>query len=98
MLGPFQGKIACVRIPFNRGVCGHCYTTKNYVYVPNVHEFSDHIACDSQTNSELVIPIIKNNKVLALIDIDSISYDRFSKDEIKVLVEATYEIAKFIKF
>ena len=98
VLGPFQGKVACLRIPFNKGVCGHCYTTKEYIYVPDVHEFPGHIACDSASNSELVIPIIQNDKVLALLDIDSTSFNRFSKEEISAFVEVTYEIAKYIKF
>lgn len=98
VLGPFQGKIACVRIPFNKGVCGHCYTTQKFIYVPDVHKFESHIACDSATNSELVIPIIQNDKVLALLDIDSISFDRFSPEEVSSLVDVTSEIGKFIKF
>lgn len=98
VLGPFQGKVACVRIPFNKGVCGHCYTTKNYVYVRDVHEFPGHIACDSATNSELVVPIIQNDEVLALLDIDSISFDRFTEEEVAAFVEVTTELAKHIKF
>lgn len=98
VLGPFQGNVACVRIPFDKGVCGHCYTTKTFTYVPDVHKFSGHIACDSQTNSELVIPIIKNNNVVALLDIDSIKFDRFSNDEVSTLVYVTNEIFSNMKF
>lgn len=98
VLGPFQGKVACIRIPFNKGVCGHCYTIKKYVYVSDVHSFEGHIACDSKTNSELVIPLIKNGEVLALLDIDSISYDRFSQEEIEIFVEITNKIASFLNF
>lgn len=98
VLGPFQGKIACVRIPFNKGVCGHCYTTKEPIYVPDVHKFKGHIACDSDTNSELVIPIIQNNEIKALLDIDSIKYDRFSKEEVNTLIELTNEISKLLIF
>ncbi|ERK59428.1 GAF domain protein [Gemella bergeri ATCC 700627] len=98
VLGPFQGKVACTRIPFNKGVCGHCFTTKNTVYVENVHNFSGHIACDSASNSELVIPILKDNKVVALLDIDSTLFNRFTQDEVAAFSEVTGIIFKKIKF
>ena len=98
VLGPFQGKVACTRIPFNKGVCGHCYTTKETIYVKDVHQFPGHIACDSATNSELVIPIIQNNEVVALLDIDSIEFDRFSPEEVLVFNEVTKQIFENIKF
>lgn len=98
VLGPFQGKVACVRIPFDKGVCGHCYTEKRTIYVEDVHQFPGHIACDSATNSELVIPIIQEEKVVALLDIDSISYNRFSKAEIEAFNLVTKEIFSHIKF
>lgn len=98
VLGPFQGKVACTRIPFNKGVCGHCYTAKEAIYVKDVHQFPGHIACDSATNSELVIPIIKNNEVVALLDIDSIEFDRFSPEEVLVFNEVTKQIFENIKF
>ena len=98
VLGPFQGKVACTRIPFNKGVCGHCYTTKEAIYVKDVHQFPGHIACDSATNSELVIPIIQNNEVVALLDIDSIEFDRSSPEEVLVFNEVTKQIFENIKF
>ncbi|MDO4813860.1 MAG: GAF domain-containing protein [Gemella sp.] len=98
VLGPFQGKVACIRIPFNKGVCGHCYTIQEAVYVEDVHKFPGHIACDSATNSELVIPILKKEKVVALLDIDSISFDRFSKEEIDVLIDVTNQIFNELNF
>ena len=98
VLGPFQGKVACARIPFNKGVCGHCYTTKEAIYVKDVHQFPGHIACDSATNSELVIPIIQNNEVVALLDIDSIEFDRFSPEEVLAFNEVTKQIFENIKF
>ena len=98
VLGPFQGKVACTRIPFNKGVCGHCYTRKEAIYVKDVHQFPGHIACDSATNSELVIPIIQNNEVVALLDIDSIEFDRFSPEEVLVFNEVTKQIFENIKF
>ncbi|WP_314004214.1 GAF domain-containing protein [Gemella morbillorum] len=98
VLGPFQGKVACTRIPFNKGVCGHCYTTKEAIYVKDVHQFPGHIACDSATNSELVIPIIQNNEVVALLDIDSIEFDRFSPEEVLAFSEVTKELFENIRF
>ena len=98
VLGPFQGKVACTRIPYTKGVCGHTFTTKEVTYVKNVHEFKGHIACDSETNSELVIPIIKENEVVALLDIDSKEFERFSQDEVAAFSEATKEIFKNVKF
>ncbi|MBF0709998.1 MULTISPECIES: GAF domain-containing protein [unclassified Gemella] len=98
VLGPFQGKVACIRIPFNKGVCGHCYTSKETVYVENVHKFPGHIACDSATNSELVVPILQNNKIVALLDIDSISFSRFSNKEINVITEVTTQIFSELNF
>lgn len=98
VLGPFQGKIACTRIPFHKGVCGHCYTTRETIYVKDVHKFPGHIACDSDTNSELVIPIIQNDKVVALFDIDSIEFDRFSEEEIAAFNEVTKIIFEKINF
>ena len=98
VLGPVQGKIACTRIPFHKGVCGHCYTTRETIYVKDVHKFPGHIACDSDTNSELVIPIIQNDKVVALLDIDSIEFDRFSEEEIAAFNEVTKIIFEKINF
>ena len=92
-LGPFQGDVACTIIPFNKGVCGACYQKKETIIVPNVNEFEGHIACSSLSKSEIVTPIIKDNKVVALIDIDAPIYDRFHKEE-KELLESTAEILK----
>ena len=71
VLGPFQGLPACIRIPFHKGVCGHAATTKQTVVVSNVHEFPGHIACDEATNSEIVIPLIKDDQLIGVLDIDS---------------------------
>ena len=98
VLGPFQGKVACTRIPFNKGVCGHCYTTRETIYVEDVHKFPGHIACDSATNSELVVPIIQNDNVVALLDIDSIEFDRFTKEEVEAFSEVTKEVFEKINF
>ena len=98
VLGPFQGKVACTRIPFNKGVCGHCFTNRETIYVEDVHKFPGHIACDSATNSELVVPIIQNDKVVALLDIDSIEFDRFTKEEVQTFTEVTKKIFEKINF
>jgi GAF domain-containing protein len=84
-LGPFQGKVACVDITLDRGVCGKAARDRKTVVVPNVHEFPGHIACDEGSNSEIVVPIIKNNKLLGVLDIDSYKFNRFdSVDQIQL--------------
>lgn len=77
VLGPFQGPIACTRIPLGKGVCGTAWERKQTIIVPNVHEFSGHIACSSESNSEIVIPLWKNGNVVAVLDIDSTEFDKF---------------------
>lgn len=85
ILGPFQGKVACTNIPIGRGVCGTTAQNKTTTIVPNVHEFTGHIACDSATNSEIVVPIFVNEKLYGVLDIDSISFDRFNEqDQLKL--------------
>lgn len=81
LVGPFQGKVACARIPFGRGVCGTSAAERRTVLVPDVHAFPGHIACDSASNSEIVIPLIKDGKVLGVFDIDSPSLNRFSEED-----------------
>lgn len=71
VLGPFQGMPACVRIPFGRGVCGVAAETKTTQLVADVHQFPGHIACDSASNSEIVVPIVKEGTVVGVLDIDS---------------------------
>ena len=85
VLGPFQGLPACIRIPFHKGVCGHAATTKQTVVVSNVHEFPGHIACDEATNSEIVIPLIKDDQLIGVLDIDSPVLNRFSEMDKKYL-------------
>ena len=79
VLGPFQGQIACVRIPFGRGVCGTAAKTRETQRVEDVHAFAGHIACDSASNSELVIPLIKEGRLIGVLDLDSPSLGRFSE-------------------
>ena len=81
LLGPFQGKTACIRIPNGRGVCGTALATNEIQLVKNVHEFPGHIACDSASNSEIVLPIHKNDKVVAVLDIDSPMINRFDEED-----------------
>ncbi len=80
VLSAFQGSIACTRIDFDKGVCGHCYTTRQMVVVPNVEEFPGHIACSSLSKSEIVLPIFdKNGEVAMVLDIDSDKLNDFSE-------------------
>ena len=77
-LGPFQGSLACTIIPFNKGVCGKSAYLRKTLIVDNVLEFEGHIACSSSSRSEIVVPIIKENKVLGVIDLDSDLYSNYS--------------------
>lgn len=81
ILGPFQGKPACIEIAVGKGVCGTAVERNETVLVKNVHEFPGHIACDSASNSEIVIPIHKNNEIFGVLDIDSPSISRFTDED-----------------
>lgn len=84
-LGPFQGEIACMKIKYGTGIVGRAYKEKKAIIIDDVHKEKDHIACDSKTNSEMVVPIFKDNEVIALIDLDSYEYNNFDEeDKIKV--------------
>lgn len=85
VLGPFQGKPACVRIKFGQGVCGAGAARCETVIVPNVHEFPGHIACDSASNSEIVVPLIKDSKLIGVLDLDSPTFERFDNQDAKGL-------------
>lgn len=87
VLGPFQGLLACTRIPMNRGVCGTCAREKRTIIVPDVDKFPEHIACSSLSRSELVIPLIHNNRVELILDIDSIQLNDFDDDDVRHLEE-----------
>ncbi len=85
ILGPFQGKIACMTIPFDRGVCGYSFSNNQTILVDDVHKFEGHIACDSASNSEIVIPIHKDGQIYGLLDIDSPKLNNFDeKDKINL--------------
>lgn len=91
LLGPFLGKPACVRIALKRGVCGAAARERRTIRVPDVHAFPGHIACDSASASELVIPLIDaENRLLGVLDLDSPDKDRFSEEEAKVLENAVH--------
>lgn len=81
VLGPFQGNPACIRIPVGKGVCGTAASLKETQLVADVHAFAGHIACDAQSNSEIVVPIIKDGKIYAVLDIDSPSLSRFDEED-----------------
>ena len=81
VLGPFQGKTACIEIPLGRGVCGTAAKEGRTLVVPDVHQFPGHIACDCASNSEIVIPIYENGNLYGVLDIDSPHLDRFSESD-----------------
>ncbi|WP_413472461.1 GAF domain-containing protein [Shewanella baltica] len=85
VLGPFQGKVACTRIPLGKGVCGTAAFTNQTQRVADVHQFDGHIACDSASNSEIVVPVRAQGNVIAVLDIDSPIFDRFDEEDQKGL-------------
>ena len=93
VLGPFQGKVACTNIPTSKGMLGKCYKKNSTLIVDDVHKEKAHIACDSLSNSELIIPIYKNGTIYLLLDIDSTVFSRFKEEDIKVLED----IAKIVQ-
>lgn len=98
VLGPFQGLPACNRIKIGNGVCGTAALEKRVQRVANVHEFPGHIACDSASNSEIVIPIIKNDKVYGVLDLDSPEFSRFTELEETYLVKVVEKLNKYINW
>ena len=96
VLGPFQGQPACVRIKIGQGVCGAGAAKCGTVIVPNVHEFPGHIACDSASNSEIVVPLMKDERMIGVLDLDSPSIGRFDADDadglerlVRILIEVS---------
>lgn len=80
VVGPYQGTLGCLRIPFGKGVCGHVASTREPIIVPDVHEFPGHIACDSASNSEIVVPVFRaDGSLAAVLDVDSTEYDAFDE-------------------
>lgn len=99
VLGPFQGNVACVRIPWGKGVCGTAAKNQETLVVDNVNNFPGHIACDSASNSEIVVPVVLNNKTFAVFDIDSPDLRRFTnkdKHGIEQLIKVFMESTNFI--
>ncbi|MBP3453264.1 MAG: GAF domain-containing protein [Clostridia bacterium] len=86
-LGPFQGKVACTVIPFSKGVCGAAASTRKIQLVPDVHQFPGHIACDSASNSEIVLPLVVHDRLIGVMDIDSPEFARFSEEDAHGLAE-----------
>ena len=87
VLGPFQGQPACVRIAIGKGVCGTAAQRRQTIIVPNVHDFPGHIACDSASNSEIVVPILKDDHLIGVLDLDSPSVGRFDEEDAQGLNE-----------
>lgn len=81
VLGPFQGQVACVRIPVGKGVCGTAVATGEVQLVKDVHQFAGHIACDAASNSEIVLPVRHQGQIIAVLDIDSPSLARFDEED-----------------
>ncbi|HEV2883913.1 MAG TPA: GAF domain-containing protein [Pyrinomonadaceae bacterium] len=87
VLGPFQGQPACVRIAIGKGVCGTAAELRQTVVVPDVHQFPGHIACDSASNSEIVVPLVKDQELIGVLDLDSPQFRRFDDEDAKGLNE-----------
>jgi GAF domain-containing protein len=87
VVGPFQGKPACVTIPLDRGVCGAAASTRRVQRVADVHAFEGHIACDADSRSEIVLPLVRNGELLGVLDLDSPSPGRFSERDQRLLEE-----------
>ena len=98
VVGPFQGKPACVSIGAGKGVCGTAAARKETVVVPDVHQFPGHIACDSASESEIVIPVMEAGRVRAVLDIDSTVKGRFSGEDREGLEELVRRIAERVKW
>jgi len=81
VLGPFHGKVACVRIALGRGVCGNAAHRRETIVVPDVHQFPGHIACDAASRSEIVVPLLRGNELLGVLDLDSPELERFDQED-----------------
>lgn len=85
VVGPFQGRVACVRIPMGSGVCGTAAARRATLVVPDVHAFPGHIACDAASNSEIVVPLLAGERLVGVLDLDSPRLDRFGVDDARLL-------------
>ncbi|MEA5094606.1 MAG: GAF domain-containing protein [Sedimentibacter saalensis] len=97
VLGPFQGKPACTHIQIGKGVCGTAAEQRKTQLVKNVHEFPGHIACDSQSNSEIVIPLLIENKIVGVLDIDSPKLGRFDQTDKEYLEQFAEIVERYVK-
>lgn len=97
ILGPFQGKVACEVIDLNRGVCGHCATTKQPIIVDDVHLFEGHIACDSASQSEMVLPLFFNDELIGVLDFDAPTKNRFTQQDLDFAQQILDEMTKVLK-
>ena len=88
ILGPFQGKVACTRIRVGQGVCGNAVKLEKTMKIDDVHQFAGHIACDSASNSEVVVPLWKDNQIVGVLDVDSPYQARFSNQDVQFLEKA----------
>lgn len=85
VVGPFQGRVACVRIPLGQGVCGTAAERRSTLIVPDVHRFPGHIACDAASNSEVVVPLVEGARLIGVLDLDSPRFDRFTAADARLL-------------
>lgn len=97
VLGPFQGDVACTRIPLGKGVCGKSAQTRKTIVVDDVNLFDGHIACSSLSKSEIVVPLIKDEKLIGVIDLDAPIYSRFKKEEQEFLEQVRDVLVRVIK-
>ena len=81
VVGPYQGPLACMRLPAGKGVCGDCYTRRETIIVPDVHAIEDHIACDARSRSEIVVPVLESLQVRCILDVDSTEVDAFEDSD-----------------
>lgn len=96
VLGPFQGKIACVRIPVGRGVCGTAVARNQVQRIEDVHAFDGHIACDAASNSEIVLPLVVKNQIIGVLDIDSTVFGRFTDEDEQGLRQLVAQLEKVL--
>lgn len=97
VLGPFQGKIACVRIPVGRGVCGTAVARNQVQRIEDVHAFDGHIACDAASNSEIVLPLVVKNQIIGVLDIDSTVFGRFTDEDEQGLRQLVAQLEKCLQ-
>ena len=98
VLGPFQGNPACIRIDIGKGVCGKVAETRQILIVDDVHKFTGHIACDSESNSEIVLPIVKNDVLIGVLDLDSPIFSRFTASDAEYLSKIVDILLETISF